>query len=231
MFNPTRFPGGLTNANSGDAFANMGQLDPTKFYTEFDDFCEYLASDWTITTTGLGTSALTFTEPNGALLITNGAAAPDASWYQGGGAVAIAAGKQAFFAIRFKINDVLASVFQAGLILTDTTPLDATDGIFFQKANGSAAVSATVAQAAAGANLTVNSGITTLVNDTYAVLAFHWNGKDEVAFYKNNVKISTIAVTSANIPDALLRLSFGLQNGEAIAKNMTVDYVFAAVER
>ena len=230
-YSPTRFPKGLTNANDIDAMGAMGQLDPTRFCTQFDDFSEYLASDWTITTTGTGTRALTLTEPNGALLITNSAAGTDANWYQGGTAVAIAANKQAFFAIRFKVSDAVESVFQAGLVLTDTTPLDATDGIFFQKADGAAVITATVAQAAAAANRTVNTLAAPLVNNTYIVLAFRWDGKASVEFYVNNEFVSRITVTSANIPNDLLRLSFGMQNGEAVAKNMTVDYVFTAVER
>jgi hypothetical protein len=40
------------------------------------------------------------------------------------------------------------------------------------------------------------------------------------------------AVATTNLPDDEdLTVSFALQNGEAVAKTMTVDYIFVAKER
>ena len=37
-YSPTRFPAGITNANAGENLGNLGQPDPTKFETFFEDF-------------------------------------------------------------------------------------------------------------------------------------------------------------------------------------------------
>ena len=42
-------------------------------------------------------------------------------------------GKQIGFHVRFKTNDATQTDIVAGLQLTDTSPLDVTDGIFFLK--------------------------------------------------------------------------------------------------
>ena len=39
------------------------------------------------------------------------------------------------------------------------------------------------------------------------------------------------ATLATYLPDTELTISFGVQNGEAVAKTMTIDYIFAARER
>jgi hypothetical protein len=41
----------------------------------------------------------------------------------------------------------------------------------------------------------------------------------------------SLSASSTYLPDTELTVSFGIQNGEAVAKTMTVDYIFAAKER
>jgi hypothetical protein len=49
--------------------------------------------------------------------------------------------------------------------------------------------------------------------------------------YVNGVAKTPITST-ANMPDDEdLTVSFGIQNGEAVAKTMTVDYILAAMDR
>ncbi len=226
----TRFSYGVTNASPGTNLANMGQLDPTLFHSYFNDFDTYLASDWTVTETGTATQALT-AGLGGWLLISNSAADNDASFSQLTTATfQPTSGKRLFFKARFKVSDATESDLQIGLVLTDTTPLDATDGIYFQKDDGDAQLDIYVRKnATTGSNSSTN--IATVVSDTFMTVGFEYDGKETVYAYVDNVLVGSLDASSDYLPDTLLAVSFGIQNGAAAAKTMTLDYIFAAQER
>jgi hypothetical protein len=60
-------------------------------------------------------------------------------------------------------------------------------------------------------------------------LAFYFDGGNEVQYFVNGVLKGRMAV--ATLPTGLVTVSFGMANGEAVAKTMTTDYIFAAIER
>lgn len=226
----TRFPSGINNATLNSALSNMGQLDPAKFHSFFDDFDRYLASNWTVTLIGTGTQALTAGD-GGLLLLTNTAADDDQISMQNTVAsYLMEAGKRAFFKARFKISDATQSDLQIGLVVTDTTPLDGTDGIYFMKDDGDAQLDIYVRKDATTGS-TSATNVATVVSDTYMTVGWEYNGKDEVGFFVNDVKVSSLSATSTYLPDAALAVSFSIKNGEAVAKTMTLDYIFAAKER
>lgn len=226
----TRWPNGINNASVGSALQNMVSPDPAKMHQLFDDFDRYLASNWTVTAVGAGTQALTAGD-GGLLLLTNAAADDNSIFMQNTVATFLMeAGKRAFFQCRFKVSDATQSDFQMGLVVTDTTPLDATDGIYFMKDDGDAQLDVYVRKDATTGS-TSATNVATVVSDTFMVVGFEYNGKDEVKFFVNSVQVSTLSASSTYLPDATLALAFGVQNGEAVAKTMTVDYIFAAKER
>lgn len=231
MGTTTRFTNGVTNVGKTVTTGMLGQPDPTKFHTYFNDFDTYTAGDWTITTTELGlgaaTEALTDAD-GGVLLITNDDADNDADFFQKvGESFKFASGKKLWFKARFKVSDATQSDFVIGLQITDTTPLDVTDGVFFQKDDGDANLDFHVEKDSTATSATA---IHTVVNDTYLTVGFYYNGSDEVQYFVDDVKIGTSATT--NLPDdEELTISFGIQNGEAVAKTMSVDYILCAKER
>ncbi len=227
----TRYPGGIsTSSNTQGTFGDLAMPDPTKFHNYFNDFDTYAAGDWTITEVGSGTRALTAVD-GGNLLVTNAAADNDGNFFQlKVASFLFAASKQAFFRCRFKTSDATQSDLQFGLLATDTTPLDVTDGIYFQKDDGAATIDAYVRKdATTGSNK--GTAIATLVSDTFITLGFAYDGRGNTKFFVNDVLTTTLDSSSTYFPDAICNLSFGLQNGEAVAKTMTLDYVFAAIER
>jgi len=228
---PTRMPGGLSTAsNPQGPFGELGMPDPTKYYNFYDDFDTYLATDWTITKIGTGTQALTAGD-GGRLLTTNSAADDD----QVSNQLTVAsflpvAGKQMFFACKFQVSDATQSDVLVGLVLGDTTPLDATDGIFFMKDDGDAQIDVYVRKdATTGNNSLANVG--TLVSATDIVMAWYYDGKSTVAFFLDGVKVASLDASSSYLPDTVLAVSFSIKNGEALAKSMNMDYIFAAKER
>lgn len=228
--NPTRFPGGINNSVITETTGNLGFPDPTKFHTYFNDFDTYTAGDWVVTETGVATQVLTDGD-GGWLLVTNAAADNDASFSQLAiESFALTAGKRAFFKTRFKCSDVTQSDLQFGLLGVDTTPFDVTDGIYMLKADGAATVDIYVRKdATTGSNSA--TAVATLTNDTFVTFGWAYDGVDVVEFFFNDVKVYTLDGSSTYLPDALLTPSFGVQNGEAVAKNMTLDYIFVAIER
>jgi hypothetical protein len=236
MGDVTRLPSGLSTAGESDPLANFGMPDPTKWHVFFEDFDYYLASDWTITAVGTGTSALTDLD-GGNLLVTNSGLDNDGRQHQKlGSGFLLSAGKKAFFKARFKAADVTQSDIFMGLAVTDTTLLGAvagdgaTDGIFFQKDDGVATLDVycqkdtTTGQASSAA-------IATLVNDTFVTVAWYFDAKQNLTYFIDGVAKGKLAATSATLPDVILTPSFAVLNGEAVAKTLTVDYLFVALER
>jgi hypothetical protein len=102
-----------------------------------------------------------------------------------------------------------------------------TDGVFFIKADGSTSVSLRVEK---NNTATATTGVATLANDTFITLGFYYDGGSSIQYSVNGTVTGTSVTT--NLPDdEALTVTLALQNGEAAAKTMTVDYVFVAKER
>ncbi len=138
-----------------------------------------------------------------------------------------ASGKELFFEARLKVSDATQSDVVIGLQITDATPLDVSDGVFFIKADGSTSVSLLVEK---NGTATTTSSVATMANDTFISLGFYYDGASSIQYSVNGVVKGTSVTT--NLPDDEdMTVSIALQNGEAVAKTMTVDYVFVAKER
>lgn len=231
---PSRFPSGVTNVDKENPLGMFGAPDPTQFHSFFDDFDRFNASDWTITTTeaGAGSASEALADADGGvLLITNDAADNDADFFQKiGESFLMEAGKKAFFKARFKVSDATQSDFIIGLQVTDTTPLDVTDGIYFRKDDGDANLDI-VCRKDATTGSTSATAIATVVDNTYLTVAWYFDGVSELKYYVNDIQLGTLDASSTYLPDTELTVSFGIQNGEAVAKTMSVDYIFAAKAR
>ena len=233
----TRFPDGVTTAAKTAPMGAFGLPDPTQWHVFFDDFDTYTAGQWTVTRVGTTpTEALTDIN-GGALLLTVSAADNDSDQLQKvGESFLLASGKKAFFKARFKVSDATQSDFLIGLAVTDTTLLGAvdgagvTDGIFFNKDDGDALLDFNV-QKNATTGQTRSAGVATVVSDTFMTVAWYFDGVSEVKCYVDDVQKATLDGSSTYLPDTELTVSFAIQNGEAVAKTMTIDYIFAAMER
>jgi hypothetical protein len=234
----TNFRDGVTNADISETLADYIALDPTQVFQFFDDFASVnvgtTGTDWLATNVGVTPTYVAASVDGGAVLITNTAGASDSCFLQwqgknAGTAIApflITAGKRVWFKARFKVSDVTLSNIVMGLQSVDTTPLAVTDGVFFLKPTGAATLNFIVE---ASSTLTTTTAVATLANNTWIDVGWQYNGIDKIIYYINNSSVGTSVIT--NMPTAALTASFGIQNGEAVAKTMTVDYVFVAEER
>jgi hypothetical protein len=224
----TRFPNGVTNVGEQSLFAELGQPAATIFHTYFEDFDYYTAGDWTVTETDAGATQALTDGDGGLLLITNTAADNDlVSLQKKGESFRFESGKALFFEARFKVSDATQSDVVIGLQITDTTPLDVSDGVFFIKADGAATVNFLVEK---NNTATTASSIATMANDTYIRLGFYYDGSSAVQYFVNGTYTGSSVTT--NLPDDEdMTITIAIQNGEAAAKTMTVDYVYVAKER
>ena len=228
----THFTSGVTNVGADSTLGKFKAPAPHKYHTYFNDFDTYLASDWTITTTEDGTGSATEALADGdggLLLVTNAAGDNDKDFFQlVKEGFKYEAGKQLAFHMRFKTNDATQTDIVAGLQLTDTSPLDVTDGIFFLKADGAATISFIVEKNSTQSTLTLPNS---LADDTFMTLGFVYDPKDQkFHVFQNDVLAGTVVSTNAP-DDEELTVSFGIQNGAAAAKTLTVDYIGASKER
>tara|TARA_R110002020_G_scaffold7666_12_gene32011 strand:- start:1489 stop:2199 length:711 start_codon:yes stop_codon:yes gene_type:complete len=228
----THFTSGVTNVSSTGTEGLIKQPSRHKYHEYFNDFDAYLASDWTITTTEAGTGSATEAlgdGDGGLLVVTNAAGDNDHDFFQlVKEGFKYEADKQLAFFARLKTSDADASDVVAGLQLTDTTPLDVTDGIFFLLTDGSTTVQFIVEKNSSQSTLDLS---TAAADDTFMTVGFVYNPKDQkFHVYQNNVLAGTVVNTNAP-DDEELTVSFGIQNGAAAAKVLTVDYVHALKER
>lgn len=227
MSTPSRFPQGVTNAPPGSAMGRFIDTDPSLTHMWFDDFDKYTAADWTVTAVGAGSSAISNAD-GGVLVLTNAAADNDSRFLQWTRETfRFAAGKKLWFKARIQISDATQSDFVLGLQITDTTPLAVTDGVYFRKDDDDANLDFVVMKDSAA---TTANAASTITAATWTTLAFYYDGRKSITAYKDDTLIATSVLT--NLPDdEELTISFGIQNGEAVAKTMSVDYILVAKER
>ena len=212
---------------------------PHEYFGYFNDFVnqnDYLATDWTVTETGVATQILSTAALGGTLVVTNAAADNDASYQQNDiEAWKFVAGKKLSFMARFKVLEVLQCDFVIGLQITDTTPLAVSDGVFFRCDDGDALLDAVICK---DATETALAGVHTMVADTYVEVELYYDGRITNAgaatggfeVIVNGVNVGTLVLTNAP-DDEELCISFGIMNGEAVANIMTLDYISVVQQR
>ena len=236
---PRHFPNGVSNRTKGHPLFNYPYLDPSKYYTYFDDFFEYHSGIYTITTTeaGSGNASEAITSgAGGQLLITNDDADNDLDFFQlKGESFKWDSSKRMFFSARFKTNDATQSEIVMGLQITDTTPLDVTDGIFFLKVDADTKPDLII-EKDNSSSLSVLE-MDAMEDDTFVTLSFEYDPLDVATggavfrAYQDDVQVGEITGTTNAPDDEDLTISFGIQNGEAAAKTLTIDFILVAVER
>lgn len=227
----TRYPNGITTAAKNQPLGEFILPDPSKVHMYFEDFNYFNTQDWTITTVEAGagdaTEALTDVD-GGRLLITNDNADDDSNFFNKVGEfMSFEVGKKIWFDCLIRGNDIAQSDMIIGLQKTDTTPLNVSEGVFFITSDASTTVSLVVEKS----NIATTTVVATMSDSTDTRLSYFFDGKDSIEIFAGGVHVATSDVT--NMPDSgdILTISFGIQNGEASAKNMTIDYIMAAKER
>jgi hypothetical protein len=232
---PSRFNGPILNRENSRGLREVLSNKPMQFDPDyvryFNDFlvaADYAATDWVVTETQAGaTQAIAADEVGGALLLTNDAGDDDVCQLQSAEMFAkLTAGKKLWFEAKFKVSDATQSDFFIGLASTDTSIIaGTTDSVGFRKLDGTTSMLSITED---NTTETTNTAAT-VAADTYMVVSFYWDGVSSVKFAVNR---SVTAVHTTNIEQTnKLALTMTLQNGEAVAKTMTVEYIELVMER
>lgn len=213
----------------------------------FDDFFRYTAGDWVITTTEAGAGDATEAiadEANGVLLITNDAADNDLDALQlAKETFKLTVGKKLMFKMRFKVDDATQCDLVLGLHIRDTSPFASapSDGIFFRKDDDDKLLDFVVGKNSTYSTLLGKAGtLTELANDTWRTVEFYYDGgplaastgvdAGKIAAFVDGTRVGALPMTNAP-DDEELAISFAIQNGSAVARNLRIDYILVRQER
>ena len=205
-----------------------GLLDPNRWHIYENDFDQFIAADWVITETQAGATQGLAAGDGGLLALVNSAADDDLNAIQKTPAgFLMEAGKPAVWGCRFKVSDATQSDLVVGLQIVDATPLAVSDGIWFQKDDDDTQLDFHVAKGAAQTDV---NNIVLLANDTFLSVEWIYDGETSIFYGVNGVIRGFVPFT--NLPNTQdVTVSLAVQNGDANARTLTVDYAMAAKYR
>lgn len=229
---PSRFPNGVGSVYPKHLLANLSIPDPMSVHQLADDFNSFNTNLWTLTGVGTPAAAEINTSAGGVVALTTTTGGSDSAIIQAATALfAVATNAAAlYFREAFYLSDVLACSFIAGLVNLSLTGVTPTNGMYFSKANGSAALNFNVA--VGGVVTTVATGIT-LVNATELDIGCYSDGNGNYyAFAGPTGQPTQVAVINNLVgPTAFLAPTTGLLNGAAAAKTLDVNFIFVSKQR
>lgn len=201
----------------------------------FNDFHSWVADAWTVTEVGTSTQEIEDLR-NGVLRLTSGGTEDNGNQLQLGGSgdsetigesFAPESSKNLWFECRIKSNDVTQHDIFVGLHVQDTTAVASrgSDYIGFRTDDGDALLDI---ECASGSASSSETGVATLVDDTWITLGFKVTGTSKIEYYVNNVLSATL---TTNIPTALMKLTIGHLTGEGAANELDIDYIICAQDR
>ena len=225
----THFPHGLTTAAASSTLGEYGAPDPAKWHTYFDDFDLYVAAHWTETEVGTASAPAIVAGDGGVLRAVTGASLNDSDFFNFVNETFLfEAGKRLTFKARIRTNSAILSEIVLGLQITDTTPAAVSDGVFFIKSVHDDPTFDFVVEK--NSTATTVAEVATIVANTWLELGFHYDGVDTIDIFADDVRVGSSVTT--NLPDdEEMTISFGVQNGSAVARQLDVDYIFVAKER
>ena len=203
----------------------VGVVGPMATKFEFDAIT-YVADMFTVTAVGASTIAQVAGAFGGNAVLTSAAAENDGVQAQLLGEAFYLVGQYpAYFGCRFKAVDVDQTDLLVGLCITDTTAIAAvSDGAYFRSVDESAVLNFVLEKDSGE----TSNAAATLVDDTWIVAEFYYDGVTSIYAYIDGTLVATVALTDANFPDdEYLTPTLAMLTGEAIANTVTIDWVRA----
>jgi hypothetical protein len=128
-----------------------------------------------------------------------------------------------YFGIKFKVDEATQSDFLVGLAITDVAMLGGvTDGIYFRKVDATTAVNFVLEKD----SVETTTSIDVCVADVYVTYEFYYDGAFVWVYVDGDLVATFTAANEANLPnDEVLTLSMEFLTGDAVAQDMTVDWL------
>jgi hypothetical protein len=226
----THFPQGVTNNAEYHPLGSYLAPSPARMHQWFDDFDSFVAANWTVTETQAGATQAITAGDGGLLALVNSAADDDLNAIQlVQETYRWSSGKQFWLRARFKVSDATESDLIVGAYITDTSPLASlpSDGVFFHKADGSTSLTFQVRKDGTSSSITLGA----MANDTFVEATAYWDGRQWNAWHDTTPVGAPITSTTNCPDDEDIAIGMAVQNGEAAAKTLTIDYVLVSKER
>lgn len=255
MASPTRFPSGVSTQAVGSTLGMYPRINPTEACEDFNEFFNYVAADWTVTNTTSHDTIGLVAGAGGLVSIVGGAStvstdvgaiiANPLSFNLQANAVSATypPTAKAWFYTAFKATVAANDQLQVGVTAANAA-LTPTDGIYFNKAAGSSAITFVVrkgsASLAATAYSTGTTTVATLVSATFIKLGWYYDGNGNIDVFVNDAKVCSVNVTSstgtvvATFPQATaLGQGFGMKASATAptTADMVVDYMMTSQTR
>ena len=221
-----------------------------QYYT--DDFLNYTGpatgaaqANWNLSDTGTSVVALEANVTSGALKIQTGATDNNSAFLQRtvtGNPWTYVPGKRMWVFSKFNLSDANDDEIVFGLLpatavgdmdtIAKVLALD--DGIFFEKAETATEFDFHTRKGDVSTEATLVSA--TFVDGVDQILGFVADASGNIKAYggttfDNLVEIASVTAGTGTIPnDAAMTLMWGIETGDNAAKDITVDWVFAAQE-
>lgn len=226
----TRFPSGVNNAANMSTLSNMGQMDPTRFQTLFNDFNDFTATDWAIVETQAGATQALAAGAGGQLLLTNSAAAADVNAITSPVAsFRFDAGKRFFAKARISLSDVANVGITFGFGNT-AAGLNPANGVYLNKAANAQTTTINVENTSVVASGTLN-GPGVWANGVFRTLGFEYDPRTlEVRAYLDDIQVGGVSAATLNTSVDMVAF-IGMSNNNTVANTATLDYVLWAIER
>lgn len=225
---PTRHENGVNDQRADSALRELPFPSPFTCSAFHDDFFNYVAANWTVTEVGTGSQALADAD-GGVLSVTTGTTSGNSGFLQSvAESMLLEAGKQAWFGARIAVDNATLSGVIAGMYIKDTTPIASqpSDGVYFIKAAAGTEVKLVVRKNGTSTELVVGD----MADGEMIELFWYYDGLSKVMAFVNDVCVGSVATT--NLPDdEVLARGFGVVNGSAAARTLSVDFLFQAKHR
>lgn len=219
------------------AAAGVPQVDDPDYspaYVYNEDFRQFIAAEWdVVTTSGSGNVSIADAK-DGILEMTTEASASDVCNIQPANAnetFKLASGKPVWFETRLKIDDVDQTAWVVGLFAGDNddpTNSHGNDCIFFTHPEGENDGKIDIVSDQDGTSESV-ADIKTMSDGTWVRFGFYYDGSGTLTPYVDGVAQTAISTTICT--DEELMLTIGMEQEDATADTLSVDYVKIAQAR
>jgi hypothetical protein len=254
MASPTRFPAGVSTQAVGSSLGQFPLPDPTEVCVDYEEFFQYVSGDWTVTNTTSHDTIGLVAGAGGLISIVGGAstttndigaiiASPLGFNLAANSVSTLPPLGTAWFYCGMKATVAANDQLQIG-VTSANSALTPTDGIYFNKAAGSSAITFVVRKSstslAATAYSTGTTTVATLANATFVRLGWYYDGKGNIDVFVNDAKVCSVDVgqstgaVAATFPVAVnLGGGFGMKAAATAptTADMVVDFILTAQSR
>ena len=223
MAAPTRFPSGISTQAVGKQLGMYPLPDPTEICNDFEDFNQYVAADWTVTNTTSHATIGLVAGAGGLVSIVGGASSTtsdigaimanplDFNLPVNAVTATLVPTQQAWYYATMKATTAINDQLQTGVTSANAT-LAPSDGLYFNKAAASTAITFVVrkgsASLAATAYSTGTTTVATLVDATAIELGWYYDGKGFVHVFVSENEVCSVDVGGGPVNNGVMVATF-----------------------